>query len=176
MKSELKLKDMNKVVFIESISTLQDMKRPELIKIAKDMGHHNYYPLRKSEIIELINNPPQPPPTPSEDELKEIKCMMLPELRKKAKEMGLQRYSRLNKKQLVELIKNPTVHQACIRKRKVTITCNESGEKFTFPAINQAAKFFKINPGKIGIKLKVKTEKCKNSIVINGKRYQLQIE
>ena len=135
---------------------LVNMKRPELIKIAKDMGLQRYNKLKKAQLIELINNPPPPPPpppSPSDDVYKEIKLMNLQQLRKKAKEMGLQRYTILNKKELLELIKNPISPRACYRgiKRKVTMI-DESGEKFTFPAITQAAKFFKINPGILGSK------------------------
>ena len=138
------------------VTKLVNMKRPELIKIAKDMGLQRYNKLKKAQLIELINNPPSPPPpppSPSDDEYKEIKLMNVHQLRTKVKEMGLQRYSLLNKKELLELIKNPIAPRARYRgiKRKVTMI-DESGEKFTFPAITQAAKFFKINPGILGSK------------------------
>ena len=159
---------------------MEKMKRPELIQIAKNMNRQGYTQLKKVQLIELINNPPPPPPPPpppSDDILKEIKSMNREQLRKKAKEMGLQRYSLLNKKELLELIKNPIAPRACYRgiKRKVTMI-DESGEKFTFPAISQAAKFFKINPGVLGTKFNAKTEEARNSVVINGKTYRLQIE
>ena len=109
--------------------------------------------------------------------LEEIKSMTLKQLRKKAKEMGLQRYTLLNKKELLELIKNPIAPRARHRgiKRKVTMF-DESGEKFTFTAISQAAKYFNINPGVLGTKFNAKTEKARNSVVIDGKTYRLQIE
>ena len=159
---------------------MEKMKRPELIKIAKDMELQGYSQLNKKALIELINNPPPPPPPPpppSDDVLEEIKSMTRNQLRKKAKEMGLQRYSFLTKKELLEVIKNPIAPRACHRgiKRKVTMI-DESGEKFTFPAISQAAKFFKINPGVLGTKFNAKTEEARNSVVINGKTYRLQIE
>ena len=159
---------------------MEKMKRPELIQIAKNMNCQGYSQLNKKALIELINNPPPPPPpppTPSDDILEEIKSMTRNQLRKKAKEMGLQRYTLLNKKELLELIKNPIAPRACYRgiKRKVTMI-DESGEKFTFPAISQAAKFFKINPGVLGTKFNAKTEEARNSVVINGKTYRLQIE
>ena len=164
---------------------MKKMKRPELIQIAKDMGLQGYTQLKKKVLIELINNPPpppHPPPSPSDDILKEIKTMNLNQLRKKAKEMGLQRYSLLNKKELLELIKNPIAPQARHRgiKRKVTLTIikedGECGNKFTFNAISQAAKYFNINSGVLGTKFNAKTEKARNSVVIDGKTYRLQIE
>ena len=103
---------------------LRNMKRPELIQIARDMGIQGYTPLKKAQLIELIINPPPPPPPPpppSDDELKEIQSMKLPQLRNKAKEMGLQRYTLLKKKDLLELIKNPTAPRARANKRRVTI-------------------------------------------------------
>ena len=160
------------------ITKLENMKRPELIKIAKDMGLQGYTKLKKLELIELINNPPSPPPPPpppSDDVLKEIKSMKLQQLKNKAKEMGLQRYTLLNKKELLELIKNPTRAHHRKKQRKVTMI-DESDEKFTFPAISQAAKFFKINPGILGAKFNVKSEEARNTVVINGKTYRLQME
>ena len=160
------------------IAKIEMMKRPELIIIARDMGLQGYRRLKKKDIIELINNPPSPPPPPpppSDDELKEIKLMKLQQLRNKAKEMGLQRYSFLKKKELLELIKNPTRTLHRTNQRKVTMI-DESGEKFTFPAISQAAKFFKINPGILGAKFYAKKEEARNTVVIDGKAYKLQIE
>ena len=160
---------------------MEKIKRPELIQILKNMNCQGYLQLNKKALIELILsrivNPPPPPPPHPDDVFEEIKSMTLKQLRKKAKEMGLQRYTLLNKKELLELIKNPIAPRACYRgiKRKVTMI-DESGKKFTFPAISQAAKFFKINPGILGTKLNAKTEEARNSVVINGETYRLQIE
>ena len=128
MESELtKLKDMKKVMFIESISKLQDMKKRELIAIAKDMGFKGYSHLKKAELIELINNPPSPP---SDDELKEMKLMTKSQLRNKVKEMGLQRYSRLNKDELLELINNPVQFLELTLKSQTHLKSMERHTKF----------------------------------------------
>ena len=164
----------------KKLMRLQTLQRPVLIIIAMNMGLQGCNRLKKDQLIEMIINPPSPTPppvAPSDDELKEIKSMKLQQLRNKAKEMGLQGYTRLKKKELLELIKNPVAPRPCHTgiKRKVTMI-DESGEKFTFPAITQAAKYFNINPGTLGAKLHVKSEKARNSVVINGKTYQLEIE
>ena len=169
-----KMKRTEQIMFVK----LEQLKRAELIKIARDRGLQGYTQLKKKDIIELINNPPSPPPPPpppSDDVLKEIKSMKLQQLRNKAKEMGLQRYTVLNKKELLELIKNPTRAPHRKIKRKVTLI-NEYDEKFTFPSISQAAKYFNINPGILGTKSNVKSEEARNSVVINGKVYKLEIE
>lgn len=156
------------------------MKRPELIKIAKDMGLQKCALLKKKAIIEMIRNPPPPlppPPPPSDEILEEIKSLSLKQLRMKAKEMGLQRYTLLNKKELLELIKNPIAPRAHHRgiKRQVTMI-DENGEKFTFPAMNQAAKFFNINSGILGAKFSAKSEEARKTVVIDGKTFQLHIQ
>ena len=125
---------------IIEITKLKNMKRPELIKIAKDKGLQGYIQLKKAQLIELIKNPPSPPPPPpppSDDELKEIMSMNLEQLRNKAKEMGIRRYTFLNKKELRELIKNPTAPRARRIKRKVTLISEAPpGDTFTFPSIS----------------------------------------
>ena len=106
---------------IIEITKLKTMKRPELIKIAKDKGIQGCIQLKKAQLIELIKNPPSPPPPPpplSDDELKEIMLMKIQQLRNKAKEMGIRRYSFLNKKELRDLIKNPTAPRVRKIKRK----------------------------------------------------------
>ena len=50
------------------------------------------------------------------------------------------------------------------------------GDTFTFPSISQAAKYFKINPGILGTKFCAKSEKARNTVVINGILYKLEIE
>ena len=162
------------------------MKRPELIKIAKDMKLQGYTQLKKAQLIELIKNPPLPPPppaAPSDDVLKEIKSMKVQQLRNKAKEMGLQRYTFLNKKELLELITNPIAPRNKYRGIKTPVTlikecrkCSSHDEKFFFPSINQAAKYFNINPGILGAKFYVKSEEARNSIEINGIVYKLEID
>ena len=167
---------------IIEITKLKNMKRPELIKIAKDKGLQGYIQgyIYKAQLIELIKNPPSPPPPPpplSDDELKEIMLMNLEQLRNKAKEIGIRRYSFLNKKELRDLIKNPTAPRVRKIKRKVTLISEAPpGDTFTFPSISQAAKYFKINPGILGTKFRAKSEKARNTVVINGILYKLEIE
>ena len=114
----------------------------------------------------------------SDDELKEIKSMNKRQLRNKAKEMRLRRYNHLNKKELLELIQNPLDPPTRKIKKKVTIIdrCRKcaTNHAITFPTISQAAKYFGINPGKLGARFYTKS--CFSigpSIVINGKIYQI---
>ena len=66
--------------------------KTQLRQMARERGLQRYSRLRKSELIELIKNPPLPEYTKTQ-------------LRQMARERGLRRYSRLRKYQLLHLLK-----------------------------------------------------------------------
>ena len=150
---------------------LESLKKPELIKRAKEMGLKGRYKLKKKQLIELIKNPP-----PKIDDLESFSRSALLE---RAKEMGLQGRYGITKKDLIELIRNPLPPRAKYTgvKKKVTLQPVDSEEEeLVFPSINAAAKHFKVNSGRFGWKVTTKKEEIKNTIVIDGIKYKLRFE
>ena len=151
---------------------LESLKRPALLKRAKEMGLKGCYKLKKKQLIELIKNSP-----PKIDDLESFSRSAL---LKRATEMGLRGRSELNKKDLIELIRNPPPPNRAKYtgvKKKVTLQpVDPEGEELVFPSINAAAKHFNMNSGSFGWKVASKKEETKNTIVIDGIKYKLRFE
>ena len=49
-------------------------------------------------------------------------------------------------------------------------------DEFVFPSISATTSFFNVNPGRFGWKLASKNEETRNSIYIDGKKYEIKFE
>ena len=151
---------------------LESLKKPELIKRAKEMGLKGRFKLKKKQLIELIKNPP-----PKIDDLESFSRSALLE---RAKEMGLRGRSELNKKDLIKLIRNPPPPNRAkytgVKKKVILQPVDSEREELVFPTINAAAKHFNVNSGTFGWKVTTKKEETKNTIVLDGIKYKLRFE
>ena len=151
---------------------LESLKRPALLKRAKEMGLKGCYKLKKKQLIELIKNSP-----PKIDDLESFSRSAL---LKRATEMGLRGRSELNKKDLIELIRNPPPPNRAkytgVNKKVTLQPVDSEGEELVFPSITAAAKHFNVNSGTFGWKIASKKEETKNTIVIDGIKYKLRFE
>ena len=109
------------------------MKVSTLKNLARERGLRQYSRLRKSELIELIKNPP-PPPEYTKTQLRQMARESPPEytktqLRQMVRERGLRGYSRLKKYQLLHLLKE-------------TDDMNKQNKKFEVKKTDSAHKTF----------------------------------
>ena len=145
------------------MNDLKTLLRSALMERMKEMGLKGFQNLKKVQLIELIENPP-----PKMDD--DLDSLPRPALLERAKEIGLRGRYGLKNKQLIELIRNPPSSNTKPGdtfsgvKRKVILQPVESeGEELVFPSIYAAAKHFKVNPGRFGMKVVARKEETKKN-------------